>query len=195
MYLTTHWIYLYYLYFLWKVFVLRNVLVMCWQGRKKGNDLFNSNTFHLRLYGIRHMVKDHLVREETCCRHIGYSFWLTARVLLYAPSHTQDSTYHSFITPVVDHWLEWEIAQWVHPMKDRSDNPSHHEWALLPWSYILLHADGDSSLSDQAFTIDCAVCVDEVRVTHAISSSSWCCVNYLISSFLLPDNKITCSPL
>ena len=35
-----------------------------------------------------------IVREETCCRHIGYSFRLTARVLLYAPSHRQDSTYH-----------------------------------------------------------------------------------------------------
>ena len=36
-----------------------------------------------------------IVRKETCCCHIGYSFWLTARVLLYAPSHRQDSTYHS----------------------------------------------------------------------------------------------------
>ena len=36
-----------------------------------------------------------IVRKETCCRHIGYSFQLTARVLLYAPSHRQDSTYHS----------------------------------------------------------------------------------------------------
>ena len=27
--------------------------------------------------------------------HMAYSFWLTARVLLYAPSHRQDSTYHS----------------------------------------------------------------------------------------------------
>ena len=35
-----------------------------------------------------------IVRKETHCRHIGYSFWLTARVLLYAPSHRQDSTYH-----------------------------------------------------------------------------------------------------
>ena len=34
-----------------------------------------------------------IVRKETCCRHIGYSFQLTARVLLYAPSHRQDSTY------------------------------------------------------------------------------------------------------
>ena len=35
-----------------------------------------------------------MVREETRCRHMGYSFWLAARVLLYAPSHRQDSTYH-----------------------------------------------------------------------------------------------------
>ena len=35
-----------------------------------------------------------IVRKETLCRHIGYSLRLTARVLLYAPSHRQDSTYH-----------------------------------------------------------------------------------------------------
>ena len=65
---------------------------------------------------------------------------LAARVLLYAPSHRQDSTYHCILfTPVVEHWLEQEIAQWVHPMKDRSDDPSHHERTLLPQSYISLH--------------------------------------------------------
>ena len=108
--------------------------------------------FYLRLYGIRHMVKNHsdsergnpllphsllfpisskgpfictreremfylmtysthfiygymasdiwlrtilIVREETCYCHIVYSFQLAARVLLYAPSHRQYSTYHS----------------------------------------------------------------------------------------------------
>ena len=35
-----------------------------------------------------------IVRKETRCRHIGYSYRLTARVLLYAPSHRQDTTYH-----------------------------------------------------------------------------------------------------
>ena len=34
-------------------------------------------------------------RKETRCCHIGYSFRLTASVLSYAPSHRQDSTYHS----------------------------------------------------------------------------------------------------
>ena len=44
----------------------------------------------------------------------------------------------AFVTPVVEHWLEREIAQWVHPMKDRSDDPSHHERTLLLQSYISL---------------------------------------------------------
>ena len=35
-----------------------------------------------------------IAREEFRCCLMGYSFRLTARVLLYAPSHRQDSTYH-----------------------------------------------------------------------------------------------------
>ena len=35
-----------------------------------------------------------IVRKETRCRHIGYFYRITARVLLYAPSHRQDNTYH-----------------------------------------------------------------------------------------------------
>ena len=39
------------------------MVIWCWaygKGRKEGNVLFNYalNTFYLRLYGIRHMVKD-----------------------------------------------------------------------------------------------------------------------------------------
>ena len=43
--------------------------------------------------------------------------------------HPTDRIAHTtaFVTPVMEHWLEQEIAQWVHPMKDRSDDPSHHE--------------------------------------------------------------------
>ena len=37
-----------------------------------------------------------IAREEIRYRHMGYSFRLTARVLLYAPSHRQDNTYHGF---------------------------------------------------------------------------------------------------
>ena len=63
------------------------------EGRKEMCYLRTHST-HLRLYDVRHMVKDHTEREETRFRHMGYSFRLTARVLLYAPSHRQDSTYH-----------------------------------------------------------------------------------------------------
>ena len=42
--------------------------------------------------------------------------------------HPTDRITHTtaFVAPVVEHWLEREIAQWVQPMKDRSDDPSHH---------------------------------------------------------------------
>ena len=38
--------------------------------------------------------------------------------------HPTDRIAHTiaFVTPVVEHWLEREIAEWVHHMKDRSDN-------------------------------------------------------------------------
>ena len=49
----------------------------------------------------------------------------------------------AFVAPVMEHWLEQEIAQFVHPIKDRSDDPSHHERTLLPQSYISLLAAMD----------------------------------------------------
>ena len=54
--------------------------------------LFNDalNTFYLDIW-LRTIL---IMRKETRCRHIGYSYRLTARVLLYAPSHRQDNTYH-----------------------------------------------------------------------------------------------------
>ena len=67
------------------------------QAQKEGNVLFNDalNTFYIRLYSVKHMVKDHSDNERgTSCRHMGYSFRLAARVLLYASSHRQDNTYH-----------------------------------------------------------------------------------------------------
>ena len=54
--------------------------------------------------------------------------------------HPRDRIIHTtaFVKPVVEHWQEREIVQWVHPMNDRSDDPSHHERTLLPRSYISL---------------------------------------------------------
>ena len=61
--------------------------------RKEGHALFKDalNTFYLRLYGVRHMVKHH---TDSGRGNMGYSFRITARVILYAPSHRQDCTYH-----------------------------------------------------------------------------------------------------
>ena len=60
--------------------------------------------------------------------------------------HPTDRIAHTtaFATPVVEHWLEREIAQWVHTMKDRSDDPSHHERTLLPRSYTSLLCGWDA---------------------------------------------------
>ena len=66
-------------------------------GRKEGNVLFNGalNTFYLRLYGVGHMVKDHSDSERgNPLPPHGLLFPSKARVLLYALSHRQDSTYH-----------------------------------------------------------------------------------------------------
>ena len=56
---------------------------------------------HCTLFIYGYMASDIWLRtiliviKETRCRRIGYSFRLTASVLLYAPSHRQDSTHHS----------------------------------------------------------------------------------------------------
>ena len=54
-----------------------------------------------------------LVRKGTRCRHIGYSFRLAA---IFYMHHPIDRIAHTtaFVTPVLGHWLEREIAQWVH---------------------------------------------------------------------------------
>ena len=47
--------------------------------------------------------------------------------------HPTDRITHTtaFVAPVVKHWLEREIAQWVHPMKDRSDDPEQKKGNVL----------------------------------------------------------------
>ena len=80
-----------------------------------------------------------IVRKETRCRHIGYSYRLTARVLLYAPSHRQDNTYHS---------LCYTSRGALAGTRNSSMGPPHEgsirrpiaPWAnALPLSYVPLH--------------------------------------------------------
>ena len=55
------------------------------------------------------MVKDH---SETRFRHIGYSFRLASRVLLYASSHRQDSTYHGLCYTSRGALAYWKKVIW-----------------------------------------------------------------------------------
>ena len=71
--------------------------------------LFNNalNTFYLQLYGVRYMLKDH-----------SDSVTLTGNLLLplqgfFYMHYLIDRIAHttSFVTPVMEHWLEQIIAQ------------------------------------------------------------------------------------
>ena len=111
----------------------------------------HSTHFILRLYGVGHMVKDHSDSERGNPLPPHGFFYM---------HHPTDRIAHTmaFVTPVVKHWLEREIAQWVHPIKDRSDDPLHHERTLLPRGarIILFNSVGKSgnpNISHNAFVI------------------------------------------
>ena len=75
--------------------------------------LFNDalNTFYLRLYGVRHMVKDHSDSER------GNPLPPHRQLFpISSKDSPTDRIAHTtvFHTPVVEHWLEREIAQCVH---------------------------------------------------------------------------------
>ena len=63
------------------------------QGRKEMFYLMMHSTHFIYGYLASDIFR-YWKRKETRCCHISYSFRLAARVLLYALSHTQDSTYH-----------------------------------------------------------------------------------------------------
>ena len=91
---------------------------------------------------------------------MGYSFWLAARVLLYASSHRQDNTYHRpLLHQSWEHWLEREIAQW-----------NHHEGSIrqpiAPWANALtmeLHLLSKSLVCLYLFS-----CLYPLKFTHAV---------------------------
>ena len=93
--------------------------------------MFNDalNTFYLQSYGITHMVKDHSDREKgnPLPPHRLLFPIISKGSFICTIPHRIAHTTAVYITPVMEHWLEQEIAQWVHPMKDRSDDPLYHE--------------------------------------------------------------------
>ena len=108
---------------------------------RKWNALFNGafNTFYLRLYGVTYMVKHHSDSERgNPLPSHRLLFRLAARDLYMHHSRDRMTYTTAFGLPVVEQRLEREIAQWVHHMKGRSGDPSHHERTFLPRSYISL---------------------------------------------------------
>ena len=101
---STHFIYGYMAPDIW----LRTILIV-----RERNVLFNDalNTFYWRLYGVGHVVKNHF-RKPTPAT------WATPsdyQQRFFYMHHPTDRIAHTtaFVTPVVKHWLEREIAQWV----------------------------------------------------------------------------------
>ena len=85
------------------------------------------------------MVKDHSDSERgnPLLPH-GLLFLIAARVLLYASSHRQDKTYHSLCYTSCGALVGTRSMLSGSTMKNRSNNPLHHEGMLLPQSYISL---------------------------------------------------------
>ena len=79
-----------------------------------------------------------IVRKETRCRHIGYSYRLAARDLLYAPSHRQDNTYHSLYYTSCGALAETRNSS-MGPLHEGSIRRPTAPWAnALPLSYVPL---------------------------------------------------------
>ena len=71
-----------------------------------------------------------IVRKETCCRHIGYSCWLTARVLLYAPERERNVLFNDALN--IFYLRLYGVR---HMVKDHSDSEKGN---LLPPHRLLL---------------------------------------------------------
>ena len=94
--------------------------------------LFNDtlNTFYLRLYGVRHMVKDHSDSERGNPLPPHRLLLLISSKGYFLMHHPTDRITHStaFVTPVVEHWLEREVAHWVHDMRLIQHAMSEHSY-------------------------------------------------------------------
>ena len=93
------------------------------KGRKEMFYLMTHSTHFIYDYMVSDMVKE---RVNLLPPH-GLLFLIRIKgsFISIIPDRIIHTT--AFITPVMEHWLEREIAQWVHHMTDRSDDPSNHE--------------------------------------------------------------------
>ena len=125
-----------------------------------------------------------IVRKETRCRHIGYSYRLTARILLYAPSHRQHNTYHG---------LCYTSRGAVAGTRNSSKGPPHEgsirrpiaPWAnALPLSYVPLLMISIMTNGEINKTVH--------KWHHSpICFSCWGVVKHSFIPFHFPTNKCT----
>ena len=92
--------------------MLKSKTVLPKAGERDRNVLFNDalNTFYLRLYGVRHMVKDHSDSEKgnpLPPHRLLLSISSKGSFICTIPRITHTT---AFVTPVVEHWLEREIS-------------------------------------------------------------------------------------
>ena len=91
--------------------------------------------------GVGHMVKGHSDSERgnPLPPLHGLIFSIRSKGSFICTNRIAHIT--AFVTPVVEHWFEREIAQWV-LHEDRSHDPSHHNRTLLPRGYVRQRVGG-----------------------------------------------------
>ena len=119
-----------------RTFFVRHILT-----RKEGNVLFNDalNTFYLRLYGIRHMVKDHSDSEKgnpLPPHRLLFTITNKGYFICTIPQTGQDRTYHSICYTSRGTLAGRKNSSMGSPHE--GSIRQHHERTPLPWSYISL---------------------------------------------------------
>ena len=94
----------------------------------------------------------------------------------------------AFVTPVMEHLLEREIAQWVHPMKDRSDDPSHHVRTLLPQISLPLCVPVNIRITDAT---ESSTSVLMLTLKYSILPESSRMVRWVVGSILHGVNPLS----
>ena len=138
-----------------------------------------------------------IVRNETRCRHIGYSYRLAARVLLYAPSHRQDNTYHglcytsrgalagtrnSSMGPLHEGSIRRPTAPWANRKKEERRNVLC-KWTDMDKNKTLLNNYNTFLIVLLLVLVVCLVVVVVVVVGFVLGF--FCCiyVNYICLSY------------
>ena len=103
----------------------------------------------------------------TSCCHMGYSFQLTARVVLYAPSHIQDNTYHSLcytsrgalagtsnssMSPLHEGSIRRPIAPWANALTTELHLAPFWGWSRS-YGYFTMYAPSRCAISIRSILV------------------------------------------